>query len=385
MNKSVVIYTRVSTLKQANKGLSLEAQEELCRQFALKNGYEVLKVFTDRGKTAKTWKNREELVKCLQELNNDVYLLVYSLTRFTRKAEDFADLNRIIKSKGSKILSFNENFDGKNDDQFLKWLHVILGQKENDINAERVKTTMNVRKNTLGSGSNSIHYGWCYKSDRLDRNGKLLPLKIRKEQEIINKIIELRNRPPLPDENGILRVMSFSKIAEILNNEGIPTRTRARKGTICKWHKQSVGSIINWFESNRNSPLHNCPYDDDNEENTNLFSEVIYFYKVFGNLYKLDSGLKIESVEIRKGNPKIYLFICNKHDKAYKDCKNVLKENRLLIEDEESSEDGIFTIDNEHSLNFIIVNFEKITKTNVKEFMYKDINKLIKEFNKDRE
>jgi len=383
MNKSVVIYTRVSTLKQANKGLSLEAQEEICKQYAVKNGYEVLKVFTDRGKSAKTWKNREELVKCLEELNSNVYLLVYSLTRFTRKAEDFADLNRIITSKGSKILSFNENFDGKNDDQFLKWLHVILGQKENDVNAERVKTTMNVRKNTLGSGSNSIQYGWCYKSDRLDKNGKLLPLKIRKEQEVIKKIMELRNRPPLPDENGILRSMSFSKIAEQLNNEGIPSRIRARKGNICKWHKQSVGTIINWFEANKESSLHTCPYDDDDEENTNLFTEVLYFYKVYGNLYKLDACLNIESVDIRKGNPKIYLFICNKFDKAYKDANVLLKENKFLIEDEETAEEGIFTIDNEHSLNFIIVNFETITKTNVKQFMYKDIKKVIKEFNKE--
>ena len=49
-----VIYCRVSTEDQAEKGYSLESQEEECRKFALDKGYIVDRVFIERGESAKT-------------------------------------------------------------------------------------------------------------------------------------------------------------------------------------------------------------------------------------------------------------------------------------------------------------------------------------------
>lgn len=49
-----IIYCRVSTKEQADKGYSLEAQRKECIKFAFKNGYEVDKVFIERGESAKT-------------------------------------------------------------------------------------------------------------------------------------------------------------------------------------------------------------------------------------------------------------------------------------------------------------------------------------------
>ena len=44
-----VIYIRVSTTNQAELGYSLKVQEEACLEYAKRNKYEILKVFTEKG------------------------------------------------------------------------------------------------------------------------------------------------------------------------------------------------------------------------------------------------------------------------------------------------------------------------------------------------
>lgn len=46
------IYCRVSTEEQADRGYSLDAQEKHCRDFAERNGYKVLGIYRDEGKSA---------------------------------------------------------------------------------------------------------------------------------------------------------------------------------------------------------------------------------------------------------------------------------------------------------------------------------------------
>ena len=46
-----VIYTRVSTEEQV-KGYSLTSQEDMCREFCKNQGWELVKVFLERGESA---------------------------------------------------------------------------------------------------------------------------------------------------------------------------------------------------------------------------------------------------------------------------------------------------------------------------------------------
>lgn len=45
--KKCVIYARVSSMKQTSEGSGLSSQERTCRDYAERNGYEVVEVFTD--------------------------------------------------------------------------------------------------------------------------------------------------------------------------------------------------------------------------------------------------------------------------------------------------------------------------------------------------
>ena len=60
-----IIYCRVSTKEQAEKGYSLEGQEKDCRQFALNQGLNGVKVFVERGESAKT-QDRTQLKNLIQ-------------------------------------------------------------------------------------------------------------------------------------------------------------------------------------------------------------------------------------------------------------------------------------------------------------------------------
>src|SRR5438874_13392409 len=67
--KRAVIYLRVSTAKQVNRGedpdgYSLPAQEQACRRKAEQLDAEVVEVFTDRGESAKT-ADRPEFLRML--------------------------------------------------------------------------------------------------------------------------------------------------------------------------------------------------------------------------------------------------------------------------------------------------------------------------------
>lgn len=57
-HKEVVIYARVSSREQEREGFSIPAQLKLLKEYALKNGFQIVKEFSD----AETAKKPEELI-----------------------------------------------------------------------------------------------------------------------------------------------------------------------------------------------------------------------------------------------------------------------------------------------------------------------------------
>lgn len=67
ITKRVAIYTRVSTLDQAENGYSLEAQEKVLRNWCSERGYEVSFLYSDRGISAKDISHRPEMKHLLED------------------------------------------------------------------------------------------------------------------------------------------------------------------------------------------------------------------------------------------------------------------------------------------------------------------------------
>jgi site-specific DNA recombinase len=86
-----VIYCRVSTKEQV-ENLSLETQEKACRRYCLQQSIEIVRVFIEEGKSAKT-EHRTEFNKMLEYCRKNKrtisHVVVHSIDRFSRNTSVF--------------------------------------------------------------------------------------------------------------------------------------------------------------------------------------------------------------------------------------------------------------------------------------------------------
>lgn len=109
-----VAYVRVSTEKQADKGVSLEAQQAKLRAYSELYGLELVEVVVDAGLSAKTL-DRPGLARALGMLRTGEAnaLLVVKLDRLTRSVRDLGSLveDYFADPQGPALLSVSEQID----------------------------------------------------------------------------------------------------------------------------------------------------------------------------------------------------------------------------------------------------------------------------------
>src|SRR2546427_10779418 len=87
-------YVRVSTEGQAQKGVSLEAQEAKIRAWCEANNYSMLALHNDAGLSGSRSDNRPGLQAALNEAcKGKTALVVYSLSRLARSTKDAILIN----------------------------------------------------------------------------------------------------------------------------------------------------------------------------------------------------------------------------------------------------------------------------------------------------
>jgi DNA invertase Pin-like site-specific DNA recombinase len=86
-------YVRVSTEKQADFGVSLEAQSEKVRAMAVVQGAELAEVIIDAGESAKSL-NRLGMARLLSLVDAGAVniVIIAKLDRLTRSVKDFSEL-----------------------------------------------------------------------------------------------------------------------------------------------------------------------------------------------------------------------------------------------------------------------------------------------------
>src|SRR3989344_2036317 len=111
-----LIYLRVSTDKQAEKGLSIPTQKEKCLQYAHQNGYEVNEktdIYADEGESAKT-ANRPNFLQMWQRCREDKTIkavIIYDVSRFARNEYDFVVAMADLSKHGVRLRSATEPID----------------------------------------------------------------------------------------------------------------------------------------------------------------------------------------------------------------------------------------------------------------------------------
>lgn len=184
-----IAYVRVSTEKQADRGVSLEAQRAKVSAYAELYDLDVVNVIVDAGVSAKTL-DRPGLARALDMLRKGEAdaLLVVKLDRLTRSVRDLGDLvARYFAPGKAALLSVGEQIDTRSAAGRLV-LNVLasVSQWEREAIGERTATAMQ-HKAASGEYTGGIPpYGF-----RVAENGIHL-VEVEAEQAVLVEARQLR-------------------------------------------------------------------------------------------------------------------------------------------------------------------------------------------------
>ena len=145
--KNGIIYVRVSSLEQV-EGTSLETQERLCREYAIREKINVLEVFIEKGESAKT-ADRTEFIKaisfCSEKKNKISSFIVYKIDRFSRNQTDYAMVKQKLKKYGTEIESVSEKIDNTPSGKLMEIMLSGFAEFDNNVRTERSVNGMKER------------------------------------------------------------------------------------------------------------------------------------------------------------------------------------------------------------------------------------------------
>jgi DNA invertase Pin-like site-specific DNA recombinase len=218
-NKAVG-YVRVSTDKQADRGVSLDAQAEKIRAMAVVHGVELIDLIVDAGESAKSI-NRPGMGRMLALVDSGSVqtVIIAKLDRLTRSVKDLAELLERFQRKGVSLVSVAESLDtGSAAGRLVLNIMTAVSQWEREAIGERTTTALQHKKARRQIYSRTP-YGY-------ERDGtKLVP--VAEEQTVISRMRLYR-------ANG----WTFRRIAETLNAECVPTKRRGQ------WFAQTIKDVI---------------------------------------------------------------------------------------------------------------------------------------------
>jgi site-specific DNA recombinase len=144
IQKNAIIYCRVSSADQL-QGTSLDSQERLAAEYASRQNLQVLKVFVERGESAKT-ANRTEFNKalafCADKKNKVSFFVVYKIDRFARNQDDHVSVRAFLKRSGVELRSVSEPIDETPIGRAMEGVLSVFAEFDNNVRTERTKGGM---------------------------------------------------------------------------------------------------------------------------------------------------------------------------------------------------------------------------------------------------
>ena len=216
-------YVRVSTDRQAEQGVSLEAQEAKIRAMATVQSAELLDVIVDGGESAKSL-NRPGLQRLLDLINAGKVdtVIVAKLDRLTRSVKDLCGLLELFEKRKVALVSVAESLDpGSAAGRLVITIMAAVSQWEREAIGERTRDALR-HKRGKGERVGNIGFGF-----RLSADGVHIEPDTA-EQAALATIRSLRSGGH-----------SLRAVAGVLNEAG----HRTRRGT--EWRLESVVRAIN--------------------------------------------------------------------------------------------------------------------------------------------
>ena len=183
----VIIYSRVSTDEQKEKGFSLQDQERRLKEFCREHNREIVRHYQE-DYSAKDF-NRPEFQKLLAAIKDRTLqvqeFICVKYDRFSRNLEENLRMTRLLKGYGVAVKYLESSYNPDNPQELL--LHVInaaLPQIDNEIRA--ANTTRGMRQ-ALREGR------WVWKAPKGYRNDTLTRSIHKTEEAKLNNLTHKRN------------------------------------------------------------------------------------------------------------------------------------------------------------------------------------------------
>lgn len=155
----VGLYTRVSTLEQANEGYSLGEQESKLKSYCDARGWTVSKIYKDGGFSGGDM-DRPALKRMIKDIKDRKIetVIVYKLDRLSRSQKDTLNLiEDVFIANDVNFISINENFDTSTP--FGKAMIGILSVFA-QLEREQIKERMTMGRD--GRAKKGLYSGSCY-------------------------------------------------------------------------------------------------------------------------------------------------------------------------------------------------------------------------------
>lgn len=174
---NVAIYARFSSSSQ--REASIEEQEKICREYAGRNQYIVVKVYSDSALTGRN-DNRPELRKLLADSSKKLFdvVLVYSIDRFGRNLVQTLQNEGKLNENGVTLISVTERFTNDPSGRFFRSLMMAHAQYYSDELSQKIKRGMDYNgENCLCTGGNiALGYKVNKESMRFEINLSTAPI-----------------------------------------------------------------------------------------------------------------------------------------------------------------------------------------------------------------
>jgi site-specific DNA recombinase len=215
-------YARVSTERQAELGVSLEAQQRRIEAMAVVQNAQLVEVVVDGGESAKSL-NRPGLQKILAliQAGEVEAVIVAKLDRLTRSVKDLCGLLEIFEKRQVALISVAESLDTSSAaGRLVITIMGAVSQWEREAIGERTREALRHKmRNNQRVGT--ILYGY-----RLAPDGRHLEPE-PDEEACVEAIANLRSQGH-----------SLRKVAHMLNESGL----RTRRGS--NWRLESVARVV---------------------------------------------------------------------------------------------------------------------------------------------
>ena len=234
---TVALYARVSTAKQAEKGLSIPDQLRQLRDWSTANGYIVGEEYIEPGESA-TDDRRPIFQQMIAEATLDPApfeaIIVHSLSRFFRNSLEFALYERKLMRAGVKVISITQQTSDDPSGEMARKIFSIFDEYQSKENGKHTLRAM--KENARQGYSNGSRPPFGYRTieaEAVGNKGK------RKKRLAIDPVESLQVKKvfDLYQHGTAGEPMGAKQIATYLNDRGQTLRG-------AKWTRGRVHEVL---------------------------------------------------------------------------------------------------------------------------------------------